>query len=171
MEESALGRHRAMLHRFLLFLLRDPEAADELAQETFRVALTKGADPAKGANHGAWLRSIARNLVRNHIRKRRNCPLLFHSDILERAEARFVETRSDEDDAWEARRQALAACMQRLPEPERDLLRRRYERGEQVKHMASRLGLAPNSLSKRLERIRTKLRDCIEAALREQPRE
>lgn len=66
-----------MVYRFLLFLLREPEGADEIAQETFQVAITKGADPEKGTNYGAWLRSIARNLARNHMRKRRGVrPLL-----------------------------------------------------------------------------------------------
>jgi RNA polymerase sigma-70 factor (ECF subfamily) len=151
-----------MLYRFLLFLVRNREDAEDLAQETFRVALTKGTDPQKGTNYGAWLRSIARNLARSHARRRR---LFLPEGLLELAEGRFVETGSDRDDLWEARRRALSLCLDKLPGSERALVRRRYESGERVQSMARQLGLEPNTLSKRLERIRQRLARCIERAL------
>ena len=166
MDEIPLGQYRPMVYRFLLFLLRDREDAEEIAQETFRVAISKGHDAEKGTNYGAWLRSIARNLARNHVRKRSRRPLLLHGDVLAAAERRFVETGADQEDLWEARRQALAGCMQQLLDQDADLLRRRYELGEQVKQMARDLGMAPNSLSKKLERIREALRKCVHAALK-----
>ncbi len=45
MDQEALAQHRAMLVRFLLGDVAD---AEDLAHETFRVALPKGADPQKG---------------------------------------------------------------------------------------------------------------------------
>ena len=167
MDERRIGDYRAMLCRFLLFLLGDRDAAEEIAQETFRVALAKGSDPSKGTNYGAWLRSIARNLVRNHVRRMRRSPLLLAGDMLEHAERRFAATESDRDEVWEARRQALEGCLAGLPEPDRALLRRRYGRGEPVQAIAATLGVAPNALSKRLGRLRLRLGRCIEAALEE----
>ena len=163
MNDDRLDQHWPMLYRFLLFLMRNRQDAEDLAQETFRVALTKGTDPQKGTNYGAWLRSIARNLARNHSRRRR---LLLSDDFLELAERRFVEAGSDRDDIWQARRQALTMCLGDLPGPERELVRRRYESGEKVQNMAQQLGLEPNTLSKRLERIRQRLAQCIERALK-----
>lgn len=165
MEEEALGQHRAMLVRFLLFLLGNVPDAEDLAHETFRVALSKGTQPQWGTDHGAWLRSIARNLVRNHLRKQRRGRLVLHEGLLEAAEKHFVATGSDRDDAWAARRQALLGCLEKLPQDERDLIRRRYERQQQVRQMARDMGTEPNTLSKRLERIRNGLRDCINATL------
>ena len=166
MDQEELGQYRNMVCRFLLFLLRDPEAAEDVTQETFRVAVSKGPDPTKGTDYGAWLRSIARNLVRNHIRKLRSNRLLLHGDVLEFAEQHFMATRADQDDVWRARQQALTSCLEGLAEDHRDLLRRRYEQGTQVRAIARDLGMAPNSLSKRLERIRGSLRKCIDAALK-----
>ncbi|HUT35105.1 MAG TPA: sigma-70 family RNA polymerase sigma factor [Planctomycetota bacterium] len=165
MDEEALGQHRAMLVRFLLFLLGNLADAEDLAQQTFRIALSKGVQPHKGTDYGAWLRAIARNLVRNHIRKQRRSRLVLHEGLLEAAEEHFVATGSDRDDAWAARRQALLACLEKLSQDERELVRRRYERQEQVKQMAEKLAVEPNTLSKRLERIRGALRDCINATL------
>ena len=160
-----------MVYRFLLFLLRDPEQAEEVAQETFLVAISKGSDADNVTNCGAWLRSIARNLARNYMRKRGNSPRLLGDDFLELAERHFVETGSDRDDVWDARRQALASCIHGLSPSDRSLLRRRYELGARVKHIAEHLGMEANSLSKRLERIRGSLRKCINAALKGEPGE
>jgi RNA polymerase sigma-70 factor (ECF subfamily) len=160
-----------MLCRFLLFLLGNLADAEDLAQETFRIALSKERAPEKASGYGAYLRSIARNLVRNHIRKHRSGRILLRQDILEVAERRFVETGSDHDEAWEARRQALLACLERLPEADRGLLRKRYELGQPVQQMAKELGMEPNSLSKRLQRIRDSLRESINATLNGEPHE
>ncbi len=165
MEQEALGQHRAMLVRFLLFLLGNVADAEDLAHESFRVALSKGTQPHKGTDYGAWLRSIARNLVRNHIRKQRRGRLALHEGLLETAEKHFVATGSDRDEAWEIRRQAVLACLEKLPEGDRELIRLRYEREQQVKQMAKELGTEPNTLSKRLQRIRDGLRDCVNATL------
>ena len=169
LEQDKLGQYRDMVCRFLLLLLRDLEAAEDMTQETFRIAVSRGPDPEKGTNYGAWLRSIARNLVRNHVRKHRSTQFLLHGDVLALAESHFVATGSDQDDVWEARRQALAACMQRLSDGQRALLRRRYELGEKIQDVAEELGITANSLSKRLERVRESLRKCIEAALKGEP--
>ena len=169
MSESELGEYRPMVYRFLLFLLREPEDADEIAQETFQVAIAKGPDPDKGTNYGAWLRSIARNLARNHARRRRSVRPLLDDAILDLAERHFVESGADQEDLWRTRREALVSCMQKLSDDDRGLLQRRYERGERVKNIATDLRLAPNSLSKRLERIRENLRRCIEAAMERAP--
>jgi len=164
-DAGALAQHEGMVYRFALFLTQDPQAAEEVTQETFRIALTKGTDPAKGTNYGAWLRTIAKNVLRNYRRSQRSNWLIFNSEIVELAEARFVASGSDRDDAWEARRRALRTCIEKLPAPDQELLLRRYETGEKVKTIAARLGKEPNSLSKRLERIREALRHCIDSTL------
>ena len=168
MDESHLRQHWAMLFRFLLFLLGDREDAQDLTQDTFRVALAKGPDPEKGSDTGAWLRSIARNLARNHARKRRR---FLPESFLDQAERHFVATGSAQDELWRARQAALEGCLRKLPERDRDLIRRRYELGEKVRQMAERLGVEPNTLSKRLERVRTRLRQCIDEALRGESRD
>ncbi len=171
MTEEELKQHRAMLCRFLLFLLGNTQDAEDLAQETFRVAVAKGPGLDGASDPGAWLRSIARNLTRNFVRKRRRSWVLLDANALELAEHRFVETGSDRDDVWAARREALAACLESLAASDRELLRRRYQPGQRVKDIAAELGMDPNSLSKRLERLRERLRGEINAVLEGEGRE
>ena len=169
MDEREIRQYRSAVYRLLLFLLRDAEDAEEVAQETFLIAISRNPNADNVTNRGAWLRSIARNLARNHMRKRGNSPRLLGDDLLELAERHFVETGSDRDDVWDARRQALASCIHKLSPSDHSLVRRRYELGQRVKQIAEELGMEPNSLSKRLERIRGNLRKCISAASKGEP--
>jgi RNA polymerase sigma-70 factor (ECF subfamily) len=163
---ETLAGYRGGVCRFLLFLTQSKEIADEMTQETFRVALAKGTDPGKGANYGAWLRSIAKNLVRNYQRKQHAQWLFFSSELVDLAEQGFLQAGGVRDDYWEALRSALLSCIQKLSDASRSLLLRRYKLRQTVKEIALGLGIEPNSLSKRLERIRQSLRDCIRSVLK-----
>ena len=169
LDERKARQYRPMVYRLLLFLLREHADAEEVTQETFLVAISKSPKMGTVTNYGAWLRSIARNLARNYARKRGNSPLLLGDGLLALAERHFVETGSDRDDRWNARRQALTSCIHKLSPRDHGLLLRRYESGERVKQIAEELAVEPNSLSKRLERIRGSLRKCINAALKGKP--
>ena len=107
MDETELGQYRGMVYRFLLFLLRDAEASDDVVQETFQVAVSKGTDPGKGTDYAALLRSIARNMARNYVRKAKRAPVLLDAHLLDAAEGRFVASGAGSDEGWEARKQAL----------------------------------------------------------------
>jgi RNA polymerase sigma-70 factor, ECF subfamily len=63
--------HQRRIHRILLGLLRDPDAADSLTQECFLRAFERGAGFRGEASIGTWLVRIAINLARDHIRSRR----------------------------------------------------------------------------------------------------
>jgi RNA polymerase sigma-70 factor (ECF subfamily) len=170
-----------MLYRFGLYLTGEVELAREMAQDTIRVALSKdwpagmdadgelggGGEQEAGSGAGKWLRGILHNLLRNQRRKERRSRLLFDSEMVVAAERRFVETRADRDEVWQARRFALEGCLERMPVDERELLRDRYELGRAVKDLADLRRLEANALSKRLERVRRALRDCVERRLKE----
>ena len=155
-----------MTHRFALFLTHDAELAEELAQEAFRVALASERVPPNEAERGAWLRGVVRNLARNAMRKRRRQWVFFNSDAADAAERHFLASGGGRDAAWDERREALSGCMEKLPAPDRELVHTRYQDGVAVQDMAAARGVEPNTLSKRLERIREALRECIERALR-----
>lgn len=176
MEMTSLGQHdpqglaaqREGVYRFLLFLSQNREVAEEITQETFRVALSKGTNPDGGENLGAWLRAIAKNLLWNYWRKQNTPWLLFSSEVVDLAERRFTQTGADGQDRWESRQKALLSCIKKLADPSRALLLRRYQSGESIGQMASAMGIKPKALGKRLDRIRQWLRDCINAFLKEQ---
>lgn len=63
--------HQRRIHRILLTLLRDGDAADTLTQEVFLRAFQKRADFRGEARVGTWLVRIALHLAKDHRRNRR----------------------------------------------------------------------------------------------------
>jgi RNA polymerase sigma-70 factor (ECF subfamily) len=63
--------HQRRIHRILLALLHDPEAADTLTQECFLRAFERRASFRGEATVWTWLVRIAINLARDHARSRR----------------------------------------------------------------------------------------------------
>jgi len=92
-----------------------------------------------------------------HLKKQKKRPL-YDSNLLELIAG---ETISDAAMA-DGRRQALAHCIQKLPEKHRRLVAARYEPGASVNAIAAELGKQPKAVSETLRRIRRMLLDCIE---------
>ena len=63
--------HQRRIHRILLVLLHDADAADTLTQECFLRAFDRRASFRGEASVGTWLVRIALNLARDHARSRR----------------------------------------------------------------------------------------------------
>ncbi|MHC4945232.1 MAG: RNA polymerase sigma factor, partial [Planctomycetota bacterium] len=64
-----VDEHGDALYRFAITRLKDPEAAEEIVQETFLAAL-KAKDSFKGrSSERTWLIGILKNKVIDHFRK------------------------------------------------------------------------------------------------------
>jgi len=146
--------HQRRLYHYLLTLVGSPADAEDLLQETSLVIWRKFDNYEPGTNFTAWAFRIAHNLVLNH-RARSDDELL--SSL-----ADHTESLADELDA---RHQALAECLERLPERDRDLIERRYEGGASIKQVAEAVGRPVQGMYKAMRRIHDTLHDCIERKL------
>ncbi|MFD9940161.1 RNA polymerase sigma factor [Nonomuraea sp. NPDC059023] len=68
--EELYREHWPLVCGFLLRRTRDPHLAEDLAQETF-VKATRAMLGWRGENPAAWLLVIARNVLLDHVRRRR----------------------------------------------------------------------------------------------------
>ncbi|MFI6501514.1 RNA polymerase sigma factor [Nonomuraea typhae] len=68
--EELYREHWSLVCGFLLRRTRDPHLAEDLAQETF-VKATRALLGWRGENPAAWLLAIARNVLLDHVRRRR----------------------------------------------------------------------------------------------------
>ncbi|MFI6900132.1 RNA polymerase sigma factor [Nonomuraea sp. NPDC050394] len=68
--EELYREHWPLVCGFLLRRTRDPHLAEDLAQETF-VKATRAMLGWRGENPAAWLLAIARNVLLDHVRRRR----------------------------------------------------------------------------------------------------
>ena len=141
-------------------LLQDRALTEELVQAAFVRAHERLATYGPGTGLLAWLVTIARNVVRNHLRDRqREHPRLplYLEDLLARSGA--VSAWKDEDERLQ---RDLAACRARLPGDAQEALRLFYDEDLPIAALASRLGRSEAAAQELLARARLYLRDGVQ---------
>ncbi len=140
-------------------LVRDPAAADDLAQETLLAALEVPPPDAADAHRlRAWLRRVAINLAhlstRRTLRRRAREERVAQNDRLDSAADLVLK---------DALRVRVSEAIGSLEEPYRSTVRLRYYEGASTADIALRMGTTDNAVRKRLFRARTKLRASLDA--------
>jgi RNA polymerase sigma-70 factor (ECF subfamily) len=151
--DEAFAAEFAPLHRYLARRV-GAAAADELAAETFTVALRRWdrLDPERPVR--PWLYGIAANLMRHHWRKERR---------MLRAYARTgVDPVSAEDEPAGDTRE-LAAALAELRRDEREILLLHAWAELTDTEIAAALDLPAGTVKSRLSRTREKLRNRLES--------
>lgn len=162
-------RSQRRLYAFIRALVWDAGEADDILQET-NLALWKKADEFDASREFMpWAMQFAKLQVmawlkRQRAQRRVRGWAIFNDRLVERLAAEAA----DGENVFERRLLALAACLQKLPAVQRDLVARRYEPGATVNQMASGLRITPKALSDRLRRIRITLMACVEKSLAEE---
>lgn len=154
--------HQAAVWRTVAYTLRDHETVKDLVQQAFVNAYTSLDRFEAGADLGAWLRGIARNLVREELRRRAREDTRLEA-YREHVEARLAGAGDGEPE--DELRAALQACREKLPEPMQQALTLRYERGLGFDDVALTLGRTIAASRQLLQRVRLTLRDCIQGRL------
>ena len=137
---------------------RSAEEVEELAHLAFVEAYRKlgDFDPARGS-FPAWLLAIARSCLLAELRRRRS--------ELQRA-ARYLEIAVAASSAAavdiEPRRRALEFCIEELSPDEARLVERRYRQNLSSDRLAAETGRSAGAVRMALQRIRERLRECIE---------
>jgi RNA polymerase sigma-70 factor, ECF subfamily len=144
------GRCRAEALR----VLRDPEAADDAAQEAISRAWRQRGSCQNPAAPGAWVAQIARNeALRLWQREQRR---QVHSTEVDEEPA-APETLEEQT----IRRVSVHQALQSLTDEERELVKLRYESDLAHPAIAKKLGLPEGTVKVRLHRIRKQLATLI----------
>ena len=169
---SAAPEERDRLVRLCAFLSNDPDAAEDLAQETMLEAwrhLHKLRDPE---GYRRWLSAIARNVCLRHGRRRgRELPRLVRpDDRTPPAAPDPADALADDFDLEvELERDELADLLDRalalLPAETRAVLVQRYVEESPHAEIAGRLGVSEDAVSMRLSRGKLALRRVLAADL------
>ena len=147
--------------RVTAFALGSSNATEDLVQQAFVVAYQRLHRYQRGRDFGAWLRGIARNLVRDQVRKKAR------EDVRMRRYLHHLEARAvaDADDREERLRAALQACRDELSEAAREALALRYDEGCDFAAVAAAIGRTVAGARQLLQRARLQLRHCIDGRL------
>lgn len=151
------------LYLFIMPLVSSAADAEEVLQETNVVIWSKWNQFQPGTNFVAWGRAIARLEVFRFRRKRSNRIHLLGDDVVELI-ASCVSEQKNDFDLW---RDALAECVGKLRDKDRELIQRRYSAGCSGDDVAQQLGRPANSVYQSFGRIRRALMECVRRQLAE----
>lgn len=158
-----VAEQHQQLRSFIRSLGVDADWVDDLAQEAFLVAWRERDCFDRQRDIGKWLRGIARNLVRNELRKQARRQRLLHEGLTQL----LVEAADSEDapgaPSWAAcRMPALRDCVEQLPPKSRQLVAGRYGDGWKAPDLADHLGMTAAAVRQALARIRQQLKSCVD---------
>ncbi len=156
--------HQASLRVFVRSLGVEPGWVDDLAQDAFVVAYREmdSYDPAR--DFGKWLRGIARNLVRNELRKQSRQRRILHEGLSQHLVA-LAENEEDQVDVSQL--SALRDCVEQLPGRSRELIHSRYHEGWDAPVLADKFEMKAATVRQTLLRIRRQLYQCINQRVKE----
>jgi RNA polymerase sigma-70 factor, ECF subfamily len=160
--ERLLRQYHKQLLGYIYSLVRDLADAEDLFQQTVLILWKKFATFDRQYSFLAWGCGIARLEVSNYLRVRRRNRLYFSDDLnLLLAEA-HADVRGED---FESRQEALRACVQKLRERDRELVKSCYGIAHGVMQVAAATGRSAPSVHNSLRRIRRALYECIERTL------
>jgi RNA polymerase sigma-70 factor (ECF subfamily) len=152
------------LFAYVVCLVRDRAAAEELLQQTFvklheaRAAYVHGADPVR------WLYTIAHRTCLDEMRRRKRSRVsICHYDRLARSDPAMLDGGAANDDeaaTHGARRlTAVLEAVENLPENQRKALVLTQIEGKSMAETAAILGTTPGAVKLRAHRGRAALRE------------
>ncbi|MFC1763901.1 sigma-70 family RNA polymerase sigma factor [Planctomycetota bacterium] len=154
------------LYGYILSLIPDPVATDDILQETVMVMWQHFDSFELGTDYAAWALAIARNQVFNYIKMRKKHQGSFSLDTMHT----LAETAESSATGANDRLEALRNCVKKLSSKDAQLLALRYDTGATVKSVSERVGQSLNTLYHRLYKIRIGLLECIERQLAQEAR-
>jgi RNA polymerase sigma-70 factor (ECF subfamily) len=153
--ELLVARHGPTVYAYTRSRVGSEADASELTQDTFVEVYLAFDRYQLGMDFGVWVRSIARNLIRNHFRT------LSRRHEMELLEA-FLEIENP-GPAPELPVETLRRCIEKLDDLARNLIKGFYGRSHSVATLAREMGRSVSSVKVVLHRARYRLRDCLRA--------
>ena len=162
--EGLVQEHQASLRVFVRSLGVEPDWVDDLAQDAFVTAYRELNSYDSDRDFGKWLRGIARNLVRNEMRKQGRHRRILHEGLSQHL---LILAENEKDQSDDTKLTALRDCVEQLPGKSRELVRSRYYEGWDATVLADKFEMKSATVRQTLLRIRRKLYVCINQRVKE----
>lgn len=156
-------QNQRRLYAYILTLLPNRADADDVLQDASMVMWDKFDAGRPPTDFLAWGRRVAYHKVLDFYKKTHRAEARLSRVFLERV----AGSAADRCDALrlDDRREALAACFEKLAPKDRDLLTRRFARGATTQAMSQELGRSVDAVYKALAKVRQNLLDCVQKSL------
>ena len=156
--------HQRRLFAYIYTMVPNRQDASDILQEASLVICEKFHEFRSGTDFVAWATRIAFWEVRRARQKHARSKVVFDQEVVDA----LAETVGAMQGELDLRHEALAHCLKRLPERDREMVLLRYEPGSSVEEAARRVGRSMDAAYKALARIRKLLMDCVEQRLGEE---
>jgi RNA polymerase sigma-70 factor (ECF subfamily) len=156
------------LYAYILTLLPNRSDADDVLQEASLVMWDKFDEHTPPDDFAAWGCRIAYFKVLDFYKKCQRSRVKFSQAMLERVAETAIEHAGVLQ--LDARREALAGCIEKLSALDRDLLARRFTAGATTKSTSEEVGRSVEAVYKALARVRQALFECVQRALAQESR-
>ena len=151
------AEHEPALRTFVRSLVPSLAAASEVMQEVAVVLWQKFAEFDAMRDFRKWAFGVARYQALAYLRNKARDRHVFDDELV----GRLADEAASAGQRHEAQREALDACLQKLPEPQRALVLAAYTKGTRMDELAAQRGQTAMSLYKLLHRIRQALLECV----------
>lgn len=159
-------RSQAIVSAYLTANVIDLHHAEDLLQETAKAVAEKFSTFDASRPFTPWVLAIARNQLLKYYRTRSRDRLV----LSETALASYSGALERVEEESEERRQALRICLEQVRGKSNQVLRMRYEDNLRMKEIGDQLGIAANTVSVMLFRVRAALERCIRKQLAKEAR-
>ena len=149
------------LYAYILTLIPNPQAAEEILQETNVVIWEKSREIETVNNFSAWASKIAYFQTLAYLKKFKRDRLHFDDELIGKIATAVSQRQASLDDRVEA----LRGCVRKLSGKDRDLIQRRYESGASLDGISEAVSRTRGAIKQALYRIRGALMQCIEKTL------
>jgi RNA polymerase sigma-70 factor (ECF subfamily) len=163
-----LLRHQGDFMAYLMAMVRDLDAAEEIFQNAAVAVIQHAADPAADAirDFRAWAKEVVRRQALHYLRAKGRAGRITPTEpeLLEQIDAAFDE---DATDAVQRQREieALQDCSGRLPDVQRRMVAMRYEGRASFDAIGVAVGRTAAAVQRSLSRTRRILHDCVQSKL------
>ncbi|MEH7440083.1 RNA polymerase sigma factor [Neobacillus drentensis] len=154
--EELFHQYRPIVYRYILYMTKCREEAEDLTQEVF-IKAYRGLPKYRGeSSYKTWLYSIARNVIIDHYRKKRKVDSLIDLSLPDQTQLVPEEVLDRKEKA-----QILHRAIMELKLPYREIIILRKIKGYSVGETANILGCAEGkvkvTLHRALQRLKHKL--------------
>lgn len=156
---ALVEKYRIKMFNLAYSITRDPDSADDLAQDVFIKAYISLPKFKSRSGFGTWLYRIAVNASMDFLRRERKFKITAYKARVSEQTVQDDETIKQEiDEEKEKRKKLLYQALGTLPDKHRIILTLRDVQGLPYKEIAGMLDTSPGTVDSRLHRARQKLR-------------
>ena len=144
-----LSRHQAYIYSYILFLVKDTDAANDFFQDTFQRAIVaiRSHKYQTSGKFSAWLTRIAHNLILDTSRKSETTCTVREDQVAPKAlnSIRLSEATREDEMIDSQRREDIRHLLDYLPEPQKEVIIMRFYDDLSFKEIAQQTGCSINT--------------------------